>query len=492
MTPSRQLKISVSSEPRKIHHSRQPSQTCNLPTFRKHAPIIEHAPSPGTPSRNPYRTILRRDYPEPFIALLAFILGIWLWDHYFGQNLGYSPGTETMALVKADRDLRLADAMAEDPAWLRWLAGTDTPVIARENTLTVFQKLAIDQSLSLQGLEAFAVLKSQHENLPLQHLMLQATGGRMNFDFDLASHELANHRGTWWSARIVADMEQEMSPATQWRQTYTDDSHTLRNRAIFVRSSVWALCLAGLFFLPTCLHTLGDGLRAKPQGYSSGWPLSLGLVVFLCATLAWIGFTLLLEIGIGSLPYLHPAIGIFLDSAARMLPPLIALGLLFRRPSHAIQALGITKPIPVRAIIGLFSILIILDQGLRLVFENSAATDPGGGLSPSEAGIWGLAFAIISACILAPLAEEILYRGVLFKSFWNRLGVLPAAILSAIVFAALHFYDGYGLSSVGIFGFSCAILYAATGSLSATIALHMLYNFSIKFPEWLVYHCPLG
>ena len=43
---------------------------------------------PSIPPGNPYRAILRRDYPEPLIALLAFILGIWLWDHYFGKIAG--------------------------------------------------------------------------------------------------------------------------------------------------------------------------------------------------------------------------------------------------------------------------------------------------------------------------------------------------------------------------------------------------------------------
>jgi membrane protease YdiL (CAAX protease family) len=56
----------------------------------------------------------------------------------------------------------------------------------------------------------------------------------------------------------------------------------------------------------------------------------------------------------------------------------------------------------------------------------------------------------------------------------------------------LHFYDGYGLASVGVFGFSCALLYSGTGSLSTVIALHMLYNAAIKIPEWIVYHAPLG
>jgi membrane protease YdiL (CAAX protease family) len=81
---------------------------------------------------------------------------------------------------------------------------------------------------------------------------------------------------------------------------------------------------------------------------------------------------------------------------------------------------------------------------------------------------------------------------VLFRALRNRLGVLVAALISAVVFASLHFYDVYGLASVGIFGFTCALLYSATGSLRTTIVLHLLYNASIKIPEWIVYHAPLG
>ena len=135
---------------------------------------------------------------------------------------------------------------------------------------------------------------------------------------------------------------------------------------------------------------------------------------------------------------------------------------------------------------------MIGDQILQLVFLGSGTDEPGGGLSGGDAGWWGLVFALVSACLLAPVAEEVLYRGVLFRSCQNRLGVIPAAAVSSAVFAVLHFYDGYGLASVAVFGLACAFLYAGSGSLAAAIALHMLYNTSIKLPEWIVYHAPLG
>jgi membrane protease YdiL (CAAX protease family) len=247
-----------------------------------------------------------------------------------------------------------------------------------------------------------------------------------------------------------------------------------------------------LVFVPGALRELKRGLSAKPRGYGGAWTAPLGLVVFLMATLAWIGFSMTMELGIDTLPNLHPLAGILLDSAARILPPLIALGLLFKRPSHAIRVLGLDQPIQPKVVLGMFSLLMLMDQVLRRLMGVAETNEPGGGLSLGDSGAWGLVFALVSACLLAPVAEEILYRGVLFRSLRNRLGVLAGAVLSSVIFAVLHFYDGYGLASVAVFGFSCALLYAGTGALSTVIALHVLYNLSIKLPEWIVYHAPLG
>jgi membrane protease YdiL (CAAX protease family) len=458
----------------------------------RHIRQIESRQPSLIPARNPYRAILRRDYPEPLIALLAFLLGIWLWDHYFGESEGYAPGTEEIALVKIDRDLRLADAMSGDPGWLRWIAGAEEPASVRKFSLIALEKLAADGSLGVAGLEAYAILKSQHQGAPMRQMLTETLQGHVLTDFAELSRALAQHGGTWWHARRVAELEQDLTPAAAWRSAYDADARQLRMRAVLARSWVWLLGLAGIAFIPSTLRLLARGLHARPGGYSAAWPLTLGMVVFLVSTLAWIGFSLTLDIGISTLPGLHPLAGIFLDSAARLLPALIALGLLFRRPSHAMRVLGLGSSLALKPILGMFSLLMMIDLLLRAAIGGGDPTEPGGGLNAGEAGLWGLAFAVVSACLLAPLAEEILYRGVLFRSLWVRLGVLPAAILSSAVFAVLHFYDGYGLASVAVFGFSCALLYAATGSLTSCIALHLLYNSAIILPEWWIYHGALG
>jgi membrane protease YdiL (CAAX protease family) len=439
---------------------------------------------------NPYRAVLRRDYPEPLIALLAFILGIWLWDHYFGQSAGYPPGTETVALVKIDRDLRLADVMADDPPWLKLVVGLESPLVTRGNGLRALAKLGDDDSMTLAGLQAYAAILAVQDGTPIAEAVEKMTRGEVFADPAQAVGDLAGHRGTWWQAKLV---ESTGDPgAADALAVFQADSERLRFRVIVARSLVWVVGLAGLAFVPIALRRMKSGLHGLRGGYGGAWSLRFGLVVFLVATLAWIGFNLALELGTVALPTLHPAFSLALDSAARVLPTLIALGLIFRQPRHAVRVMGLDRRPDLPTVLGTFSLLMIIDQGLLLLMARDPASDPGGGLSLADGGPWGLVVALVAPCLLAPLAEEILYRGVLFRAVRNRLGVLPGAVISSLIFALLHFYDGYGLVSVGIFGLACALVYAATGSLMTAIALHALYNFAIKMPEWIVYHAPLG
>ena len=57
--------------------------------------------------------------PEPVLALLIFVMGVWLWDNHFGEEQGYEEGACRMALVKIDRDLRIAEGMKKLPAMVR-------------------------------------------------------------------------------------------------------------------------------------------------------------------------------------------------------------------------------------------------------------------------------------------------------------------------------------------------------------------------------------
>ena len=453
---------------------------------------IKSDPSAGTEPRNPYRRILHRDYPEPLVALLAFIFGIWLWDQYFGETMGYTPGTTEVAMLKIDRDLRLADAMDADPAWLRWLAGVETPAEVRRNARAIFLKLGMDKSLDQSAIEAYAVIHSLDEKKPVLEGVSEILGPKAVPNFSKIEEAVEQNQGGWWHAQILDARDENPATDSSWRNAYDKTLNRLRTRAIAIRSTIWLLGLAGLAFLPQTLRCLAGALRAKPKGYSAAWRPTLGMTVFFVATLAWIGFTTMINLGIIVADGLPTLLATCVDSGARLLPAMIALCLLFKRPSHAARVLGAQRPVFPAIVLGLFALLLLIDQLLLRLLGNSGTVNPGGGLSLAEAGIDGLVYSIVSACLVAPFAEEILYRGVLFRSLANRVTVLPAALISATAFALVHFYNLYGLISVGIFGFACALLYSATGSLTSVIALHLLYNASVKIPQWIVYHAPTG
>jgi membrane protease YdiL (CAAX protease family) len=84
---------------------------------------------------------------------------------------------------------------------------------------------------------------------------------------------------------------------------------------------------------------------------------------------------------------------------------------------------------------------------------------------------------ILLVVIAASVSEEVCFRGMLFGGLRERMPRLAAALLSAVVFGALHAVTG--LSAVPpliAFGFILALLYEKTGSIVPGIVLHMLNN----------------
>lgn len=97
----------------------------------------------------------------------------------------------------------------------------------------------------------------------------------------------------------------------------------------------------------------------------------------------------------------------------------------------------------------------------------------------------GTALLIASAaltCVVAPICEELLFRGFIFTSLRNWRGPWPAAVLTALIFGAVHVASapGVDLLPLATLGFVLCLLYRATGSLYPCIAAHAINN-SIAF-----------
>jgi len=106
-------------------------------------------------------------------------------------------------------------------------------------------------------------------------------------------------------------------------------------------------------------------------------------------------------------------------------------------------------------------------------------------------GILSLVFAGISLVLLPPIVEELLCRGFLYTGLRTKVKVIPAAIITSVIFASAHLQFGSGapllwVAAIDTFVLSLVLVYLreSTGRLTSSIFLHMIKNlvaFSILF-----------
>jgi membrane protease YdiL (CAAX protease family) len=131
-----------------------------------------------------------------------------------------------------------------------------------------------------------------------------------------------------------------------------------------------------------------------------------------------------------------------------------------------------------RAAIG--ALLILLAGYIAVSAIWAAIVNPGKEKVLDQIGS-GPASAIL-ICVVAPMCEEMLFRGYIFTALRNWHGTPIAAILTGIVFAAVHAGSApvLDLLPLGVLGFGLCLLYRRTGSLYPSMAAHSLNN-SVAF-----------
>ena len=87
------------------------------------------------------------------------------------------------------------------------------------------------------------------------------------------------------------------------------------------------------------------------------------------------------------------------------------------------------------------------------------------------------AMVILAAVVLAPLGEEVFFRG-LMQSMFRRYLRRPwvAIVLASILFSAVHFTDIKSLPALFALSLALGYNYERTGRLYSPIMIHMLFN----------------
>jgi len=101
----------------------------------------------------------------------------------------------------------------------------------------------------------------------------------------------------------------------------------------------------------------------------------------------------------------------------------------------------------------------------------------------NEAGFFGLDSAgrvvivVIATLVVAPLAEEMIYRGYVLQALLARMRTPAAATLSALIFASIHIGIGPGLAVYIFLGaLILAYLYVRFRNIYACVLMHLLNN----------------
>jgi hypothetical protein len=111
-------------------------------------------------------------------------------------------------------------------------------------------------------------------------------------------------------------------------------------------------------------------------------------------------------------------------------------------------------------------------ESLRLTSHWTEWFDPNLVWAPGSV----LAISLLEIVVFAPIFEELTFRGLFYAALRRRFSFLPAAWISAGIFALAHGYGLIGFISVLWSGFLWAWIYEKTGSLIPGMIAHALNN----------------
>ena len=100
-----------------------------------------------------------------------------------------------------------------------------------------------------------------------------------------------------------------------------------------------------------------------------------------------------------------------------------------------------------------------------------------------------LPYFLLIVCFIAPITEELIYRGVLMITFFKNSPWYGDVLISAIIFGYIHI--NFALTPLAFFiyasgGLILAILYRMTKTLYYPILVHILINITAFWDVWLL------
>lgn len=321
-------------------------------------------------------------------------------------------------------------------------------------------------------------------------------------------------KGAWNAPSLTADERQQLVERLGWygrvalhpeqgpdhaeRQRLLSESR----RTVIVVFGVFAAAvlafLLGLCLLAAYVVALAIGKLKQPLAISTGHG-GLYAETFAVWLLLYVGLSVLMYVMMAWLPPLrnsHLALsgGAMLLSLAALVWPVLRgvrwstvreeIGwTIGRRPiREAFVGLGTYLGVlpPLLLSILLVIVLMFIRQALGNAGERSLPSHP---VIESIGGAWGFVQVVVLACIVAPLVEETMFRGVLYRQLRDateRVGhgfsVLISALAVSFVFAAIHPQGFVAVPALMTLAFAFALVREWRGTLFPSMVAHGLNN----------------
>lgn len=146
---------------------------------------------------------------------------------------------------------------------------------------------------------------------------------------------------------------------------------------------------------------------------------------------------------------------------------LLSSNLEIKLPSLKPEIGKINSPLLIIGLILIIAIQVVIDPVIKLI------PDIGMELlnEVMVSGLWG----ILAATVVAPLAEEYYFRGIVQKNLTERAGAIQGVIISSLMFGFVHLIPQQAFYAASI-GLIIGGIYYITKSLSTVIILHFLNN----------------
>lgn len=143
------------------------------------------------------------------------------------------------------------------------------------------------------------------------------------------------------------------------------------------------------------------------------------------------------------------------------------------RTTGAMVAIGLGAGVVAAIVSYTLNAIAVLVTGTQEPVEQQLLQD-------ALAGGLPLLLVIIVAVVAAPLTEEVVFRGVLFRAMADRINLGVGLVVSSAIFSVIHIevVVSQPLALIGLFavGFLLAVAYHLTGNLMVPILGHAVFN----------------